>query len=351
MNHALYCAHLASGRQRAARSRRRDPRRGPLLRRERDQRVRGRAPARRAHPRSRACSAAAGVERAHRRRAHRRRPRRSAKLDRAARRARSTSRRDDELGRRAARPRPNGSRPRTPSSTRRDDYAKRTSQLALGRLEVLRRLAAPEADDVVWIDAIGRTRRLRIAPVEPGGGDRRPPARAPAGDRGVGDARRRAAVPRASRTQWASTVGCRGRVGRAATTTAGSRRTRAGATCRCRRRRRSTGRSRASSTSARTCPIPGRARDAWLEQAGDRLCALVNAAGGRALVLCTSHANVAHFAEVLRSRTDARRARAGRRRRRPPHPLVRRGRDVGARRHALVLGRDRRGRRRRACSS
>ena len=37
--------------------------------------------------------------------------------------------------------------------------------------------------------------------------------------------------------------------------------------------------------------------------ASDRLCALVNAAGGRALVLCTSHANVAHFAEVLRSNT------------------------------------------------
>ena len=49
-----------------------------------------------------------------------------------------------------------------------DEYAKRTSQLALGRLEVLRRLAAPEADDVVWIDTIGRTRRLRVAPVEPG---------------------------------------------------------------------------------------------------------------------------------------------------------------------------------------
>ena len=29
----------------------------------------------------------------------------------------------------------------------------------------------------------------------------------------------------------------------------------------------------------------------------------MNAAGGRALVLCTSHANVAHFAEVLRSHT------------------------------------------------
>ena len=51
-------------------------------------------------------------------------------------------------------------------------------------------------------------------------------------------------------------------------------------------------------------PDPGRARAEWLEESGDRLCELVNAAGGRALVLCTSHANVAHFAEVLRSRTE-----------------------------------------------
>ena len=50
-------------------------------------------------------------------------------------------------------------------------------------------------------------------------------------------------------------------------------------------------------------PDPGRERAAWLEEAGERCCRLVNAAGGRALVLCTSHANVAHFSEVLRTRT------------------------------------------------
>ncbi|HEY5012496.1 MAG TPA: helicase C-terminal domain-containing protein, partial [Acidimicrobiia bacterium] len=33
-------------------------------------------------------------------------------------------------------------------------------------------------------------------------------------------------------------------------------------------------------------------------------CRLVNAAGGRALVLCTSHANVRRFAELLRQRTE-----------------------------------------------
>src|SRR5439155_18682414 len=51
-------------------------------------------------------------------------------------------------------------------------------------------------------------------------------------------------------------------------------------------------------------PDPGRANEQWIEQAGDRLCQLVNAAGGRALVLCTSHANVRRFADLLRERTD-----------------------------------------------
>ena len=49
-----------------------------------------------------------------------------------------------------------------------NDYAKRTTGLALGRLEVLRRLAAPGPDDVVWIERVGRTRRIRIAPIAAG---------------------------------------------------------------------------------------------------------------------------------------------------------------------------------------
>jgi ATP-dependent DNA helicase DinG len=51
-------------------------------------------------------------------------------------------------------------------------------------------------------------------------------------------------------------------------------------------------------------PDPGRARDAWLDAAGERLVRLVNAAGGRALVLCTSRANVDRFAQLLRDETD-----------------------------------------------
>ena len=50
-----------------------------------------------------------------------------------------------------------------------NDVAKRTSRLAVGRLEVLRRLAAPGADDVVWVErGTGRNKRVRIAPVATG---------------------------------------------------------------------------------------------------------------------------------------------------------------------------------------
>ena len=183
-----------------------------------------------------------------------------------------------------------------------DDYAKRTAQLALGRLEVLRRLAAPEANDVVWVDTIGRTRRLRVAPVEPGEiigrrmlefqpviavsatlGGQPPfssialqlgfhPSSEPGAWRGRDDDGRlmsdagRGYVPlqTPSSFDW---------------------------------------KEQGILYVGKDLPDPGRARTEWLEAAGERLCALVNAAGGRALVLCTSHANVAHFAEVLRSRT------------------------------------------------
>ncbi|MBV8951320.1 MAG: ATP-dependent DNA helicase [Actinobacteria bacterium] len=49
-------------------------------------------------------------------------------------------------------------------------------------------------------------------------------------------------------------------------------------------------------------PVPGDAH--WAEAAGDELCRLVAAAGGRALVLCTGTANVAQFAARLRERLD-----------------------------------------------
>jgi ATP-dependent DNA helicase DinG len=55
---------------------------------------------------------------------------------------------------------------------------------------------------------------------------------------------------------------------------------------------------------AKDLPDPGRANEAWREAAGDRLCRLVSAAGGRSLVLCTSHANVRRFSELLREQTE-----------------------------------------------
>jgi ATP-dependent DNA helicase DinG len=74
---------------------------------------------------------------------------------------------------------------------------------------------------------------------------------------------------------------------------------------------------------ARDLPDPGKARERWLEGAGDRLCELVNAAGGRALVLCTSYANVKRFAALLRERTE--------------HEILEQGdRDAGALAQAFV---------------
>ena len=261
-----------------------------------------------------------------------------------SRRVRSTSVTTPSSAPRSCR-RPSGSRRRTRKLDKTDDYAKRTSQLALGRLEVLRRLAAPEADDVVWVDTIGRNRRLRVAPVEPGDVIGAPAARPAAGDRGVGDARRRAAVLGGRVPARAPTVGAGRDAGATATTTGGSRRTPAAGTSRCRRRRRSTGRSRASSTSARTCPIPaapaprGSRRRAIAVPARER----GRRAGARALHVARERRALRGGAAIAH---DARSARPGRRRQRPARALVPRRRDVGARRHEIVLGRYRRGRRR-----
>ena len=185
-----------------------------------------------------------------------------------------------------------------------NDVAKRTSRLAVGRLEVLRRLAAPGADDVVWVErGTGRNKRVRIAPVATGdtigrflltqrpviavsatlGGA--PPFTALATQLGLQTSARPGAwgVPDddGRRTSNAG-------LGYVAVQTPSS----------------FDWRSQGMLYVAKDLPDPGRAREAWLEQAGDRVCDLVNAAGGRALVLCTSNANVKHFAELLRERTD-----------------------------------------------
>jgi ATP-dependent DNA helicase DinG len=50
--------------------------------------------------------------------------------------------------------------------------------------------------------------------------------------------------------------------------------------------------------------LPDVRADGWEPAAHDELCGLVEAAGGRALVLCTSWRNVRSFSEMLRARTE-----------------------------------------------
>ncbi len=50
--------------------------------------------------------------------------------------------------------------------------------------------------------------------------------------------------------------------------------------------------------------VPPPTDPGWWEAAGEELCRLVAAAGGRTLVLCTGTANVARFATLLRDRVD-----------------------------------------------
>lgn len=182
------------------------------------------------------------------------------------------------------------------------EYAKRTSRIALGRLEVLRRLAAPDDGDVVWVERGGRSRRLRIAPVAAGetiahalllwhpviavsatlGGE--PPYRALAGQMGFqADIAPGTWGERDEEGVWASHAGR----GYASVQTPSS----------------FEWKEQGILYVGKDLPDPSRARDAWMDESADRLCKLVNAAGGRALVLCTSHANVQRFSEVLRERT------------------------------------------------
>ena len=184
-----------------------------------------------------------------------------------------------------------------------NEYAKRVARLAAARLDVLRRLAAPGADDVVWVERVGRTKRLRVAPVAAGeaigkfllaqrpviavsatlGGA--PPFTALAIQMGLdANAQPGAWGDRDEEGRWTSDAG-RGYV---ALQTASS----------------FDWRNQGILYVAKDLPDPSRARDAWVDEAGARICDLVNAAGGRALVLCTSHANVKRFADVLRERTD-----------------------------------------------
>jgi ATP-dependent DNA helicase DinG len=183
------------------------------------------------------------------------------------------------------------------------DDARRTARLAAARLEVLRRLSAPAADDVVWVESGRGGKRVRVAPVSAAGAlggvmlEQRPVVAVSATLGGEPPfaplAARLGFVPGAVPGSW----GERDDHGD---------------------RHSATGRGYVSLLTPSSfdwreqgilyvgndLPDPGRARDAWLDAAGERLVRLVNAAGGRALVLCTSRANVDRFAKLLRDETD-----------------------------------------------
>jgi ATP-dependent DNA helicase DinG len=182
------------------------------------------------------------------------------------------------------------------------DAGKRASQLAVARLDVLRQLGAPAEEDVVWIERTRSSHRIRLAPVAVGKAvgarllDAKPVIAVSATLGGAppfpGFAFAMGFDPKAEPGTWGEKNDDDERDSQ-------------------------TGRGYVPLQTpssfdwkeqgllyvGKDLPDPGRARNAWIEQAGDRLCRLVNAAGGRALVLCTSHANVRTFADLLRERT------------------------------------------------
>ncbi len=161
------------------------------------------------------------------------------------------------------------------------DGAKRTAQVAAGRLDALRRLAAPGDDDVVWIDG-GRTKWLRMAPVAVGG---TLAARMLEHQPVIAVSATLGGVP--PFPQFAAQMGLAPESYDALQTSSSF-----------------DWRAQGILYVARDLPDPGRASDAWIDAAGQRLVQLVNAAGGRALVLCTSRANVDRFTALLRDETD-----------------------------------------------
>ena len=323
-------------RQRAPGARPRDPRRGARVRRQRDQRVRCRPRARRSTASARMLGRRASTARPSTRSTE------SANALGAVvdeRDGRVDVGDDDELAAGALRSRPNGSRPPTPKLGKADRRRAQAHRAARARPA---RGVAPARGAAARRRRVGRTvgssRRLRIAPVVGRRHARRPccSTQRP-GHRGVGNPRRQAAVAftrastRRRRTWGDGDEDDEPETGRgyAPLQTPSS----------------FDWREQGMLYVGNDLPDPRRAAEPWLEQAGDRLCELVER-GGRA---CARAVHVARQRRAVRRTAarahGARRARAGRRRRRPAHPFVRRRRVVGARRHPFVLGRHRRARR------
>jgi ATP-dependent DNA helicase DinG len=183
------------------------------------------------------------------------------------------------------------------------DEHKRTVQLADARIEVLRRLAAPYDGDVVWVEKFGNSTRLKIAPVDVGGAigarllEQKPVIAVSAtlgGEPPFGRfAMKMGFVSDAAPGTWGEENSDGERIPR---TGRGYARLRASSSF--------DWREQGLLYVARDLPDPRHAK--WEEAAGARAVALVDAAGGRALVLCTSRKNVDTFAKLLRERTEHR---------------------------------------------
>jgi len=190
-------------------------------------------------------------------------------------------------------------------TTSEDAEAKRVARLATTRIETVRRIAEGRSDEVLWVEGRGDRCRVRLAPLEVGPPmaeyllETRPTILVSATLGGAAPYRAMAEAigldPDAGPGTWGEPPGP-GRDPEAAPV-------------------RATGRGfvplavpptfdwREQGTLFvdPTLPDPARERDAWLEAAGAHVVALVAAAGGRALILCTSRTNVEHFGALLRT--------------------------------------------------
>lgn len=179
---------------------------------------------------------------------------------------------------------------------------RRAHRIATTRIETVRRMAEARPGDVLWVEGRGERLRLRLAPIEVGDPlgrrllDERPvifvsatlggavPFAAFAGPLGLD--------PVAPPGRWGEPPSAvdpddpplretgRGYVALEVPTTFDWR-------------------EQGVLFVDRALPDPARARDAWLEATAAHVVRLVGAAGGRSLVLCTSRANVDHYAAAL----------------------------------------------------
>lgn len=171
----------------------------------------------------------------------------------------------------------------------RSDDAPRTAQtarLAASRLEAVRRVRAPGVDEVAWLEG-GERPVLRLAPVEIG--SRLAP---------MLFSNQTCVLVSATLGPGARFEPFTRRLGLDPTADAATERGYLAA------RVESPFDVRGQSLLYVPRQLPDPRRDGWADAAGEELCSLVAAAGGRTLVLCTSRRAVERFSALLRDRTD-----------------------------------------------